>query len=243
MKKLLYTLVIIFSILSCEKNEEIPAITQIDYVGFESGFILGVDPTGTATETVRIATSNTSNNDRVFNLLVDTDLTTADIAAYTVPSTVTIPANNNVGHFNVEVVGENVNPVGDDILAIKITSEDESIFISEPISLNLKQVCPNPELILDITFDDWPEEIYWRIVDASDNTVFESATPAGFGAYDGLTGGVTRNLCLASGSYTFSIFDGFEDGAGPYSLIFDGEVIHSSDGSYGASESVSINIP
>ncbi|WP_394365776.1 hypothetical protein, partial [Hyunsoonleella pacifica] len=144
--------------------------------------------------------------------------------------------------FNLDIVGPNVNPSGEDILALDFVSQ-EGLQIGATMQINLKQVCPNPELILDIIFDNWPEEIYWRIVDAGGNTVFESLTPAGFGAYDGLEGGITRNICLASGSYTFVIFDGFEDGAGPFSLTFNDEVIFSSDGSYGAGTSVAITIP
>ncbi len=246
MKKLITILSVICSVMlvsNCEENDDTPTIISIDFVGLESGFQIGVDPSGTISQEIRIAASQTSGDTRTFNLAVNADLTTADALAYTVPATVTIPANSNVGSFIVEVVGANVDTSGADVLVVELSSEAERLFISDPITLNLKQVCPNPELVLDFTFDDWPEEIYWRIVNASGETVFESLSPPGFGAYDGLTGGITRNVCLASGDYTFSIFDGFEDGAGPYSLTFDGRVIHASDGGYGAGENVPFTIP
>lgn len=246
MKKITTILAIVFGLMlftDCKENDDTPTILGIDFVGFESDFQIGVDPTGNTSQEVKIAVSQASGADRSFNLSVNADMTTADPSAYSVPSTVTIPANSTVGSFMVDVVGANVNPSGDDVVVLDITNEAEGLFKSAPITLNLKQVCPNPELILDITFDNWPEEIYWRIVNAAGDTVFESATPAGFGAYDGLTGGISRNICLASGSYTFNIFDGFEDGAGPYSLTFDGAVIYTSDGGYGAGESVPFTIP
>ncbi|WP_203258044.1 hypothetical protein [Hyunsoonleella ulvae] len=245
MKKILTILTIALSVCmftNCEKNEDTPAILDVNYVGFESRPLIGVDPTATATEEIKVATSNTSSASRTFNIVVNTDDTTADPSAYSVPTSVTVPANSNLGTFNLDIVGPNVNPSGDDILALDFVSQ-EGLQIGATMQINLKQVCPNPELILDITFDDWPEEIYWRIVNAAGDTVFESLTPAGFGAYDGLEGGITRNICLASGSYTFVIFDGFEDGAGPFSLTFDDEVIFASDGSYGAGTSFEFTIP
>ncbi|WP_299557137.1 hypothetical protein [Seonamhaeicola sp.] len=245
MKKILYIFTLMLSIVlitNCEENTDSAKILEINYVGFESKPLLGVDPTATATEEIKIATSNTTSADRTFNIVVNTDMTTADASAYTVPSSVTVPANSNIGTFNIDIVGPNVNPSGDDILALDFVSQ-EGLHIGATMEINLKQVCPNPELILDITFDGFPEEIYWRIRDSSDTTIFESATPAAFGAYDGLTGGISRAMCLASGSYTFTIFDGYGDGAGPYSLTFDGEVIYASDGVYGDGESVSVTIP
>lgn len=245
MKKLATILTLIFSIAlftNCEENDDTPAILGIDFVGFESDSQIGVDPGGSTSQEISVAVSQASGSDRTFNLTVNADMTTADASAYSVPSSVTIPANGTVGTFMVDVVGPNVSPSGNDVVVIEIASGAE--FISDPITLNLKQVCPNPELILDITFDNWPEEIYWRITDSGGSTLFESATPAGFGAYAGLTGGITRNMCLASGTYTFTIFDGFEDGAGPFTLSLDnGTVLASSDGGYGAGTSISITIP
>ena len=227
---------------NCEENEITPKVLEIDYVGFESGFILGVDPTGTAEQEIKIATSNKTTSDRTFNLVVDSDLTTADASAYSVPNSVTVPANSNIGVFNIAVIGEYIDPSGDDILAIGFSSNDNNVFVSGSISLNLKQVCPNPELILDITFDPWPEEIFWRLLDSSGNTLFASANLA-YGAYAGLSGGITKPMCLANGSYTFEIYDQFGDGAGPFSLTYDGSVVFSSDGGYGPGTSHTFTLP
>ena len=152
-------LMVVFIFTNCEKNDDTPAITEIDYVGLESDFLIGVDPSGTATEEVTIATSQISSSDRTFNIAVDTDLTTADPSAYSVPASVTVPANTNIGTFNVEVIGPNVNPSGLDILAIGFTSQDDDLSVSEPISLNLQQVCQSNEVTLEIIFDNYPVEI------------------------------------------------------------------------------------
>ncbi|KJD31492.1 hypothetical protein PK35_13835 [Tamlana nanhaiensis] len=247
MKKIGIIITLIFSIVlftDCKENDDTPAILSIDYVGFESDFQIGVDPSGTVSKEVKIAVSQLSGSERTFNLSINSDLTTANPSAYSIPSSVSIPANSKSGSFLVEVIGTNVNASGNDLLVINIIDETENLFISDPISLNLKQVCPNPELILDITFDTYPEEIYWVISDESDNTVFESITPAAYGAYTGLTGGITRNMCLQSGTYTFTILDGYEDGAGPFTLTLeDGTLLGSSDGAYGAGTTITFTIP
>lgn len=244
MKKIITLIAITLSVVvftNCEENDTTPAILEIDYVGLESDFTVGVDPTGTTSQEVRIATSTTTNSDRSFTITVDTDLTTADASAYTLPSSATVPANTNVGVFNVDVVGPNVSSSGDDILVIGVTSPSGDFFVSDPISLNLKQVCPQPETVLEITFDTYPEEIYWQITDADDNVLFESADGA-YGAYSGLTGGISRAICLAPGVYTFIIYDQYSDGAGPYSISQGGTVLVSSDGSYGAGETRSFTV-
>lgn len=246
MKKIAIILTLFLSVglfTNCEENDETAGVLDINYVGFEARPLIGVDPSATVTEEIKIATSTTASADRTFNIVVNADMTTADASAYSVPSSVTVPANSNIGTFDLGVVGPNINPSGSDMLVLDFASQ-EGLQVSASMEINLKQVCPNPEVILDITFDNWPEEIYWRITDSGDNTVFESATPAAFGAYDGLTGGITRNICLASGSYTFTIFDEFGDGAGPFSLTLDdGTAIGASDGGYGGGTAISITIP
>lgn len=251
MKRIITLCAIMLSLVvftNCEKNDDTPAILDIDYVGLESGFTIGVDPTGTASQEVQIATSNTASTPRMFNIAVDTDLTTADASAYSVPSSVTVPANSNVGMFSIDVVGPNVSTSGNDILAIGFTSPDDGLFISDPISLNLKQVCPNPELIVDITFDLYPEEVYWRILNSNDETVFDVASINGdapWGAYADKEEGdsISKAVCLASGTYTFEIYDKFQDGGGPFSLTINEETVFTSDGAYGFTTSTSFTIP
>ncbi len=235
----------VFLFTNCEKNDDTPEITKINYVGLESDFVVGVDPNGSTTKEITIATSQTTSSSRTFNIAVDTDLTTADPSAYSVPASVTVPANSNIGTFNVEVIGPNVNPSGLDILAIGFTSEDEDLSISDPININLKQVCPVNELTLEITFDNYPEEIYWVFYN-NDGFVVESA-PGAWGAYAGLTGGITVTFCLPDGTYTFEIYDQYSDGIccnygnGSYSITGGGN-IYASGGDYGGGEATTFTL-
>lgn len=190
----------------CENDSPI-AVSEIDYIGFESGFTIGVDPTGSITQAVTIATSTVMNSDRTFSLSVVTDKTTADPSAYTVPSTVIVPANSNIGTFNVEIEGSNVNPDGSDVLVLEFISE-EGLFISGPIALGLEQVCPYLETTLDITFDGYGSEVSWELKDSSGSILYS----ASLGTYiDGQTN-ASAKFCLSNGSYTFTLNDQFGDG-------------------------------
>ncbi len=230
-------------LLNCEDTYE----PNLDYVTFESTSVeFGVAPDGPGSQDFRVFTTGVSGSERTFGIAVVADET--DATGYTVPSTVTVPANSNVGTFTVTANGPDIDPDNGNKIVVEMTNSDGSLF-GDPITINLKQVCPNPELIIKITFDSYPEEIYWLIEDSSMNVVAESLSPADWGAYAGLEDGITEKLCIPGGTYTFSIFDQFSDGIcctygnGSYTLTHNGVVLHSSDGAYGGGEAIVITFP
>ena len=245
MKKLVTLLSLIISIAlftNCQENDDTPAILGIDYVGFESDFQIGVDPNGNASQEVRIAVSQASGSDRTFNLSVNADMTTADASAYSVPSSITIPANSTVGSFMVDVVGANISSSGADVVVIEITSEAESLIKSDPITLNLKQVCPQPETMLQIVFDGYASESTWGVFDANDTLLF-----TGGGYADGLAE-FSTTMCLSSGTYLFLITDSFGDGLsfpadGSVTITQNGVQLVSIVGNFGNEASQEFTIP
>ena len=103
-------------------------------------------------------------------------------------------------------------------------------------------------MFIDITFDQWPEEVYWRVLNSDGEKVAESITSNGddpWGAYDGAEQGsnTIEIVCLASGTYTFEMYDKYQDGGGPFTLEVDGTVVYSNDGSYGFTTSTTFTIP
>jgi hypothetical protein len=235
-------LILIFSFLvlqSCDQD----ALERADYVGFELGFSLGVDAALVTSRDVNVYTATVSSSARTFNIAVNTEASTVGASAYTVPTSVSVPANSNVGTFTVDVNGPNLGSGGALVLSF---GEDSNVFTGDDLTINLFPVCfdntSNLTLTLDITFDDWPEEIYWILEDGTGAVIAESA-PSAYGAYAGLTGGISQDFCLSDGSYTFTIYDGFGDGSGPYQLSFsDGTIVHSSDGAYDGGEAVSFEL-
>lgn len=245
MKKILYLFAMMLGMVvftNCEENEITPRVLEIDYVGLESGFQIGVDPNGSTTQEIRIATSKTMSVERTFNIAVDSDLTTADASAYSVPSSVTVPANSNIGIFNIEVNGPNVNASGDDILTIGFTSTEDNLFISKPITLNLKQVCQYNEVTATFTFDDYPEEAYWQLYNNTTDTFLEGDGYSGSDCYVDLTSS-TKVFCLQNGEYRFVVGDCYGDGGTGFELSFGDSVLLSSNGVSGSGEVFVFSIP
>jgi hypothetical protein len=247
MKKFISFTILILSVLvfnSCEDDA-----TPFDYVGFDAkSFDFGIDIGGENTRDLKVYTTTIASTDRTFNLSVIDEDTTADPESYTIPATVTVPANSNEGTISIIARDINITSDGKE-LALQL-STDLDTFTGQNITILFKQVCPsdtpNP-VILSFTFDAYPEEIYWVIEDSTGGVFAESATPANFGAYAGLEGGITQNFCMPDGTYTFIIFDFYSDGIccnygnGSYSLAGGGN-IYATGGSYGASESTTFTL-
>ncbi len=97
--------------------------------------------------------------------------------------------------------------------------------------------CATTSLNLSITFDNFPEETSWRILDMNEAVVLSGGT------YGNEPDGSTINIpiTLPDGNYQFMMMDGFGDGMcctygnGSYSLTSNGEVI-ASGGSFGSKD-------
>tara|TARA_R110002050_G_scaffold204522_4_gene340267 strand:+ start:207000 stop:207731 length:732 start_codon:yes stop_codon:yes gene_type:complete len=208
MKKTKYLILMIaavFALNSCETEPE-----TIDFVSFQGEtFEFGVDLASNTSNDIAIYATTTSGSDRSYTIEVVEEGTTADASAYTVPTTVTIPAGTNKGVFTVNIADVNIGEAGKNlILAIKPTNGE--YYTGSNITLNITQVCPVNDLKLTITFDDYPEETSWELLDSTGATI---ASGGEAGAYDGETL-FEKKFCLEDGTYTFTIYDVYQDGIG-----------------------------
>lgn len=239
MKKIIK--IFVFSILaislsSCEDTKE-----EFNYVGFEAKTLtFGVDIGTTESKDLKVFASKKSSSDRTYSITVLTT-STLDAASYTIPSTVTIPANSLEGSFNVSIIDQNIGK-GGETLILDISGDDA--FTGENMTLNVRQICPFNEVKLTLAFDTYPEEVVWWMKDAAGNTVAASVIPFAYGAYAaGSTGGIEDLFCLPSGTYTFSIRDAYADGAGAFSLSLNGSVLFASNGAYAGGLDQTITLP
>lgn len=232
MKKIILMLLTIslFVFYNCDSDDQ----KTINYVSFETtSYNFGVDIQSSSSNEIKIFTTTISSSDRVFNISILDDLSSADPASYTIPTFVTVPANTNVGTFAVNISDLNISADGETLVLAFISKED--LFIGDPITLNIKQICPYPETILDITFDDYPEEQYWELYNANDELLFEGGTYPNETMF-------SRAFCLASGTYKILMGDTFGDGGGPFTVTYNGNVLVSGDGSHGFSNVVTFQI-
>ena len=240
-KLIAYLFIAICTLNSCTDEAE-PKGTN--FVTFESdSYSFGVDIDGENTNGIKVYAGSIMTTARTFDLSIITEATTLDAAAYAAPTSVTIPANSNVGEISMTISDVNISPAGE-TLTMALVSKD-GVFVGGNITLNVKQVCPTNPGTLQIAFDSYPEEVYWDIKDA-DGTIVATSNPAGL-AYGGHAdqdpgSSLTYEFCWDAGTYAFRVFDQYGDGAGPITIIFNGEVVYSTDGVYGGGESASFTI-
>ena len=216
---------------SCEEDEK----DALNYISFEAtDFDFGVELDGTTVIDFKVYTANSSSSDRTFNIKIDTETSTLDSGSYTMPTTVVVPANTNVGLLPISISDINIGEEGE-ILVIKFIPS-EGLYTGDAATLNVKQVCPLNEVNLSITFDDWPDETAWELLD-SENNILHSAD---YDTYIGETD-FSKAFCLPNGIYTFIIYDYYEDGTGNYQLIYN-DTILASGGDFGYTESTTFSV-
>ena len=239
MKKITYILVlflIAFTFNNC--SEEVDGTADLNFISFERGPVdFGVELGGSSEKEIKVYTTQITGADRTFNINVNADMSTADPAAYTVPSSVTVPANSNEGSFMINMSDLNISGDGE-TLVLELEAAEENIYMGEPIALNIRQTCPFNEVILSITFDDYPEETTWELVDQDGNILYSGGPYGGESSFG-------RALCLQDGTYIFTIKDAYGDGIAPpgnYTLSYNGNTIASGD-EFGSEDSTTITVP
>jgi len=218
MKKLNILILLAISLIafsSCSDDDE----ETINYVAFaDKSATFGVDLDGSNTNTYKIFSTKITGSARTFDIQVS-PASTADPASYEVPSSVTIPEGINEGSFDVTVSDINIGEEGKTLILEFIPQED--LFLGQRLVLNLKQVCPTNEVILDITFDPYPEESSWALFDSGNNEIASGTNYGGATKFN-------KAFCLDNGTYTFVMYDAYGDGINPpgyYRLTYNGSTI------------------
>lgn len=207
MKKLLklfaFFALSLFMLQSCSEDDSKVAIDN--YSTFEAeaselGIVVG-DASGS--KTVTVFNSSVASSDRVFNIIVDTENSTADAAGYTVPSSVTVPAGESKGTFDVTAMSSNLGQT----IVLKLEPQ-EGWFIGKDITLTVVDTCAagTEKVTVDIMFDGYATESSWTITDSNNTVVLEVTGYASNVATD------IQSACLANGDYTFTINDSYGDG-------------------------------
>lgn len=231
--------------VSCE--EDPLGSTNLNHISFEK---LNIDITfdqGTAaTQEVKIYAANITDQDRTIGVAVVGASTEVDAAAYIVPTTITIPGGSNEATLTINLTDINMSPFATQALVISLEASAD-MYTGEDLTMNVSLNCPNNgiKFIMELGFDDWPEEVYWRLVDVNAGAIVAASQASpGFGAYAGMNRGeVTVQECIPSGDYQLQIFDKFGDGGTSYILTAGGVQVGSvAAGAYGSSTTVDFSI-
>lgn len=255
--------------VSCEKD--VTSDNSLNnYVGIEAVKKVEIYPDETVSVESKVYASNVSNVDRTFDLVVD-PASTLNSSYYIVPATVTIPAGEKIGTFQVSLTGTDIGSGKNLKVGLKqvegvdyaITSyslgADELVnsVISNKITYMIDEKCDFNKVVLSITFDNYPEETAWELYDSSNNVIAsgglseDGTTITGYAALgfaDKST--FTTNFCLQSGTYTFVIYDDYGDGMytsssvqGNYSLKLGSTTLASGSGNFGSFQDTTFTLP
>lgn len=141
MKRITYLLLITMSVFvfsNCTKETKFTE--NLSYISFEAATpTIIVQKGGSTTTDIHIYTTQTSGSDRVFEVEVVEASTTASPDAYTVPATVTVPANSNDGTLMVTVSDNNL---GEDPVTLVLQVTGTDLLIGNQASLDLLLFCP-----------------------------------------------------------------------------------------------------
>ncbi|GGC78317.1 hypothetical protein GCM10011508_02230 [Flavobacterium lutivivi] len=255
--------------VSCEKDVTSENSLK-NYIGMEPSKSLSIYPDETVSVESKVYASNTSNVDRTFNLVVD-PASTHNSSYYSVPATVTIPAGEKVGTFQVSITGTDLGSgknlivgleqiEGVDYAISSFTTDANglaSVVTSNKIKYTIEERCDYNKVVLSITFDNYPEETAWELYDSANNVIAsgglseDGTTITGYadlGFADKST--FTTNFCLQSGTYTFVIYDDYGDGMytsasvqGNYSLKLGSTTLASGSGNFGSFQDTTFTLP
>lgn len=206
-----FAIVIAAVLFNCESDDT--SSTLKDYVGFERGpVVMTVDENGTSKKDFVVYSSDISSMDRTYSLIVDTQATKLK-SAYTVPATVTIPANTNKGSFTVSVTDDETLKYVNQALVVDFESK-AGLYFSDKLTINVTELCTETLVRLAVTFDDYPDENTIELFDLSGEEpviIYEG------GPFDGQEN-VILSFCLSAGKYGVAVYDSYGDGGPSYSV-------------------------
>lgn len=144
MKKLFILLISVASFISCSDPDEVTYSGNPTFVGFEQNvYNLRVPRDLSLTQDIKFASSSVSSVARTYTVTIMSDVSDADPATYSIPTTVTIPANERFGILRVTATDNNLidATVKKVILKLSGLGAKESTD-SEILSIFIYEFCP-----------------------------------------------------------------------------------------------------
>ena len=244
--KFLYTAVLMltFAFVGCDEQDVATGSSLSNYVGLESTKYVGLHAGESTTVQSKIYATEATNTDRVFALSalpVAAPDVALDPSNYTFPATVTIPAGQKIGTFDVTITGndlgsgrkiflgiEQIQGIDQNVASFTQQVPDGSPIGTSPvvtgvtmgkIAYTIEELCDFNKVVLSITFDNYPEETAWELYDSTSTVIAsggfdDSGTVITGYAALGFADRSTfaTNFCLPAGDYTFVIYDDYGDG-------------------------------
>lgn len=124
-------------LVGCQYDDD---YTPPNYVTFEAEEInVPVDEDGSNSIDVKAYTADVTGSDRTFTINVAAS-STINPDSYTVPGTITIPANSNETTFTIDFVDNSLSNEGDDVLVLEL-QEEQGLSAGAPLEINVAKIC------------------------------------------------------------------------------------------------------
>ena len=214
MKKLKTLLLLVFSLLAFNNcSDDVTGTKNINYVSFEVNSPTIIVEKNKSTEAkVHLYATQTTGSDRTFGVgVIAGASTTIAAAAYTVPATVTIPANSNDGTLTLTVSDNSLSnaPV---TLGLKVTPTTD-VFIGNNASLKIQKHCTlNIDQFVGKYSGNTPSDGPTRVVVSKNSSGNLQITGIGVGWMTGYWGEVIVTMAtlpmvvdLATGNFTIAL--------------------------------------
>lgn len=124
--------------VGCQYEDDIPEPNYVSF-GTTSGSV-AVPQNGNGTYDVKLYAANTTGSDRTFNVKVS-EASTLGADSYSVPATVTIPANTNEATITVALSDTSISNSGDKLILEIEGSAD--LYVGDPVTINVTRDCPS----------------------------------------------------------------------------------------------------
>jgi hypothetical protein len=166
MKKLTYILVLLTIGAFLNSCSDEPEFTKnLNIVSFEfSPVNMVVEKNSTTDRTAKVYTTQVTTTDRTYTIQVLSDLSTADPGSYTIPASVTVPANSNVGEFTITISDVNIPATG--VKLVLGLESDETLVTKNNLTINMQRFCPfvidnfvGDFIITEAGYGDYPTSI------------------------------------------------------------------------------------
>ncbi|WP_447634941.1 hypothetical protein [Flavobacterium microcysteis] len=144
MKKLFILLISVASFISCSDPDEVTYSGNPTFVGFEQNvYNLRVPRDLSLTQDIKFASSSVSSVARTYNVTILSDVSDADPATYSIPTTFTIPANERFGILRVTATDNNLIDATVKKVVLKLSGLGEKETTdSEILSIFIYEFCP-----------------------------------------------------------------------------------------------------
>ncbi|REG88774.1 beta-barrel fold lipoprotein [Winogradskyella sediminis] len=202
-----------FAFLGCEQDD----IERANRVSFENETVEVQVPRDAIDfqRPISIYVSEVSGSDRVFQIAVNDEESTLESSEYSIPSSVTVPANSKTGEFIMTVSDVSLSFEAK-TLSLQLLSDDDTY--TGNAMLFVTERCDDTVVGLNLAFDDYAEEAYWDLYDLSGTPTIIFSGGQG-SAYDELDNGeFDIEFCLASGNYGIVVYDGYGDGGTTFTV-------------------------